>query len=513
MAGLQKSSALGTALSTFATAIEALPFARGGDHAPPGQRMVRTIVGALTDMVEGDGADQRTPGAVSHSALVSFLDTIALDIINHSEARPAEPTQPLPQTQDVAQPTSVPLRVPTDHSTGALAKEGVRNQTSGTVAEFVAALRSLPLGTMVSAGSDGIVFARIAFALSDTPSSRGRDAGCGATCTEDAVSPTIPLREGAILLPDDSRSFNVVRLVGGAVGAHRLAGALAICALERPNALVLVDDRIVATPLCVPCVDLTLGTHATHDSALNLFSLEGNRTALADARRLARLGASSFEVLGALDRLSISPVIAPISLYRVEGTLHNDRDLLDAYPSMGADVRDVLFCLVGAPGDRGAILLYETLVAESVLAAAYGPTNARVGAAHRLASDAHARRCQNKSVVWPPKIVRHDVGFNAISEAVNAHGIALVVYTLDGCPHSKQVSDILDDMAAEIVGVPVLTVEREKIPEQQQPFAYPHVFVAKPDGHVVFCSTVRTKRAIVDFVKTIVDTSSVRSRT
>nr|UMO79739.1 hypothetical protein [Pandoravirus aubagnensis] len=513
MAGLQKSSVLGAALSTFATAMEALPFARGDDHAPPGQRVVQTIVDALTDMVEGDGADQRTSGAVPHSALVSFLDTIALDIINHSEVRPTESTQPPSQTQEAVQPTVAPSSAWADCNTRTLARDDAHNQTSGTVAEFVAALKSLPLGTMVSAGSDGIVFARIAFACCGAPSTLCLEADAGVTCTEDAVSSLVPLAEGGVPLPSDSRSFNVVRLVGGVVAAQRLASALATCALGRPDALVLVDDRVVVTPLCVPCIDLTSRAQATHDSALNLFSLEDNRAVLADARRLAQSGASSFEVIDALDRLSISSVIAPISLYRVEGTLHSDRDLLDAYPSMGADVRDVLFCMAGAPDGRGAIVLYETLVAESVLAAAYGPADARVGAAHRLANDARARHCRNKPDVRPSKIVRHDVDFNVISETVDKYGIALVVYTLGGCPYSQQLSDILDDVAAEIVGVPVLTVEREKIPARQRPFAYPHVFVAKPDGHVVFCSTVRTKRAIVDFAKTTADLSFVRPRT
>lgn len=511
MAAPQKSSALGAALSSLVTAMEALPFTRGDDQTPSGPRVVRAIVDALSGAVEGDGLDQRTAGVVSHSALVSFLDTIALDIINQSEAHSAEPMELPSQTQEIARPTAAPL-ASRDARTETVAT--ACKQTSGTVAEFVGALRSLPPGTMASAGSDGIVFARIAFTLCDTLLTRCRpDHGPGVACTKDDVSAVIPLAEGAVSLPSGPRSFNAVRLLGGAVEARRLADALTTCALDRPDALVLIEDRVIATPLSIPCIDLASGAQLVHDSALNPFSLPGNRASLADAWRVARSGASSDQVLDALARLSISSVVAPVSLYRVEGRLYSGRDLLDVYPSMGSDVRDVLFCPVGAPGnDHGAFVLYETPIAESVLAAAYGPSDARVGAAYKLANDARAHRRQDKPDTGPLGIARREVDFDAISQAVDAHGIALVVYTLDGCPHSQQLSDIIDGVAAEVVGVPVLTVEREKIPAGQQPFAYPHIFVARPDGHAVFCSTARTKGAIVNFVKTFSDPSSVRTR-
>ncbi|AVK76175.1 Thioredoxin-like domain containing protein [Pandoravirus neocaledonia] len=505
MAGLPKSSAIGTALSGFVTAMEALPFARGDGQAPSGQRVVRTIVDALSGMVDNgdDGLDQRAPGVVSHSALVSFLDTIALDVINHVGACPPDlPGEPSPQAREAARPVVPPLPVSGDRNVRAVVKEDARRQTAGTVAEFVGALRSLSPHTMVSAGSGGIAFARVAFALGDVLPVRPTEADGDVVCTEDAVAAVSPLAETSAALPGDPCSFNVVRLLGGAVAAHRLADALTTCALERPDVLVLVGDRVVATPLSAPCIDLTSSARPMRDSALNPFSVPDNRAALVDAWRAVQSGASSDHVANALARSVTSSAAAPISLYRVEGVLYSDRGLADAYPSMGSDVRDVLFCRVAASdNNRGAFVLYETLIAKSVLAAAYGPNDARIGAAHRLANDARAHQRRSKIDPRPPGIVRRDVEYDTVSQTVDTHGVAFVVYTLTGCPYSERLSAILDDVAAETPGVPVLTVEREKIPTPHRPFAYPHLFVAKPDGHVVFCSTTRTKAAIVDFVK------------
>ncbi|WBR14706.1 Disulfide oxidoreductase domain-containing protein [Pandoravirus kuranda] len=507
MAGLPKSSAIGTALSGFVTAMEALPFTRGDGRAPSGQRVVRTIVDALSGMVEDgdDGLDQRAPGVASHSALVSFLDTIALDVINHAGACPPDlPGEPSPQAREAAGPIAPPLPISADRNVRAVAKEDARSQTSGTVAEFVGALRSLSSHTTVSAGAGGIAFVRVAFALGDALPVRSAevDIDAGVVCTEDAVAAVSPLAEASTALPSDPCSFNVVRLLGGAVAAHRLANALTTCALERPDVLVLIGDRVVATPLSAPCIDLTSSARPMRDSALNPFSVPDNRAALVDAWRTAQSGASSDQVVDALARSVTSSAAAPISLYRVEGALYSDRGLADAYPSMGSDVRDVLFCrVVASDNNRGTFVLYETLIAESVLSAAYGPNDARIGAAHRLANDARAHQRRSKAGPRPPGIVRRDVEYDTVSQAVDTHGVALVVYTLNGCPYSERLSAILDDVAAETAGVPVLSVEREKIPAPQRPFAYPHLFVAKPDGHVVFCSTTRTKAAIIDFVK------------
>nr|UDO47535.1 hypothetical protein [Pandoravirus massiliensis] len=508
--GAQKPSTLNAALSTIMAAMEASPLARSDGLVARGPHVVRAIVDALNDVAENGATDDRAPSAAPQGALASLLDNLALGVVNGTAACETPP-QHVERPKDGARPTAASPYALADRGVSTAPPQGEHNHELATVVDFVAALKSLPPGAMVSAGSDGVAFARTTFALCDAAPIHQPGSDMDAKCTKDALCMVAPLVDNGVAVPDDPRAFNIVRLLGGAVLARRLANALAPCALARPDALVLVDDRVVLTPFNVPCIDLAFGAKAVRDSPLNPFCLSGNRAILDDARRMTQSGAPSSQVIDALGRLTLSSVAAPVSLYRIEDRLYGDCDLLDAYPSMGPDVRDVLFCPVGAPTDREGVALYETQVAESVLAAAYGPSDARLGAARRMANDARARRQKGAALCGPP-VVHRDVAFDAIAKAVDKHGAALVIYyKLGGCPHSEKLSRILDDVAADMPGVPVLTVEHKNIPSRQRPYVYPHIFVAKSDGHVVFCSAVRTKDAIVDFVETVGDPLPARA--
>lgn len=437
-------------------------------------------------------------GAVSQRAPTADNGIVASQARGDVDTRKATQAQRA-ATVDAA-PTAAPSRTLTEPQT-ALA----------TLPAFVAAIEALPAGFMISAGADGVrpVHAECAPRISDL------------AVGDDACRPMALAR--SLITYCAGAECNAVQLLGGPVEARLVARSLAERAATHPHAVVMIGQCVVSLPFAPPAVDLSARSVPVSDTRLNIASLPANRQKIAEAALAVRQGASLGAVLAILSDLQVDSSGAPIDFYRVGDRLMSACDLEEAYPRMGRQVRDVLFCpatpLSTESGDARdpLVALYATPLAASVLDAAYGPGDDCLAIARRLmegAAPAVAPVPAAEPDAVTPKTntsrVRYDLDFEAANHLCRDGGGGLVVLTMAWCHPCLQVMPSVNEAAARL-DVPVVVVDREKIPPACRPAGYPHIYAVSRDDRVCVYNGDRSAADLVKFVCGAVGSGALRN--
>ncbi|AGO82570.1 Thioredoxin-like incomplete domain containing protein [Pandoravirus dulcis] len=407
-----------------------------------------------------------------------------------------------------AQRTATVDAAPTAASPGTL----VEPQTAlATLPAFVAAIEALPAGFIISAGADGVrpVHAESALRVSDL------------AANDDACRPMTLAH--TVITYCAGAECNAVQLLGGPVEARLVARSLAERAATHPHAVVMIGRSVVLLPFAPPTVDLWARSVPVSATRLNIASLPANRQKIAEAALAVRQSAGLGAVLAILSDLQVDPSAAPVDFYRVGDRLMSASDLEEAYPRMGRQVRDVLFCpatpLSAGSGDARdpKVALYATPLAASVLDAAYGPGDDCLAIARRLmegAAPAVASVPAADPDAATPKThagrVRYDLDFEAANRLCRDSGGGLVVLTMAWCHPCFQVMSSVNEAAARL-DVPVVVVDREKIPPACRPSGYPHIYAVSRDDQVCVYSGDRNAADLVEFVCGAVGSRALRN--
>ncbi|QBZ81044.1 hypothetical protein pclt_cds_449 [Pandoravirus celtis] len=270
---------------------------------------------------------------------------------------------------------------------------------------------------------------------------------------------------------------------------------------------------------------LSVGSISLADTRLTIASLPANRQKIAEAALAVRQGESLDVVLDILSDIQVDPLAATINLYRVGDRLMGEFDLEEAYPRMDRQVRNVLFYPVaplfaGSGGARDSrVALYDTPLSTSVLDAAYGPGDDRLAVACRP-EEAAVPAVAAVSVADPiaptaarPRIdigqVRYDVDFDRVDPFCHNSGGGLVVLSAAGCYYCCQVIGRLHEVAARL-DVPVILVDRAKIPPPCRPIGYPHIYAISRDNLVCVYDGDRSTDDLVRFVGAAIGSDAVR---
>lgn len=389
-------------------------------------------------------------------------------------------------------------------------------QTSlATLPAFVAAIEALPVGFRISAGADGVrpVHAEFPLRISDL------------TVGDDACRPAAPTH--SVIAYCAGAECNAMQLLGGPVEARLLARSLAERAATHPRAVVMVGRSVVSLPFAPPTVDLSARSVPISDTRLNIASLPANRQKIAEAALAVRQSASLGAVLAILSDLQVDPSAAPVNFYRVDDRLMSAYDLEEAYPRMGRQVRDVLFCPTtplsaesGGACDPQVVMLYTTPLAASVLDAAYGPGDDCLAIARRLmegaapaavpvpAADPGAPTAATLDTHTGR--VRYDLDFEAANRLCRDSGGGLVVLAVDGCPFCFRLTPHIAEAAGRL-DVPVVVVDREKVPPACRPAGYPHIYALSRDDQICVYGGDRSAADLVKFICDAVGSHAARN--
>nr|UMO78724.1 Thioredoxin-like incomplete domain containing protein [Pandoravirus belohorizontensis] len=486
--------------ASFAEATRPVPHEGRTEAAPPAPdstaaSLLRTFNHASC-VVSDTATGGREKGTLDLGAVLQ-RGPIVDNIIVASQAQGDVDARHDTQAQRVAAVDAAP--------TTALPRILTEPQTSlATLPAFVAAIEALPAGFRISAGADGVRPVRVESVL------RTSDLAVG----DDTCRPTALAR--SVITYCAGAECNAVQLLGGPAEAHLVARSLAERAATHPHAVAMIGQCVVSLPFAPLTVDLSARSVPVSDTRLNIASLPANRKKIAEAALAVRQGASLGAVLAILSDLRVGPSAAPIDFYRVGDRLMSASDLGEAYPRMGRQVRDVLFCpatpLSAGSGDARdpKVVLYATPLAASVLDAAYGPGDDCLAIARRLmegaapavesvpAVDTHTPTAAAALKTHKGR-ARYDLDFEAANRLCRDSGGGLVVLTLDGCPFCFHLMPHIAEAAARL-DVPVIVVDREKVPPARRPAGYPHIYAISRDDQVCVYGGDRSAADLVEFV-------------
>ncbi|AVK74859.1 hypothetical protein pqer_cds_437 [Pandoravirus quercus] len=312
----------------------------------------------------------------------------------------------------------------------------------------------------------------------------------------------------------------------GAPEAAQAAEALASATEAAPLSDSLGNPSRAEPAALSDHLALSVGSISLVDTRLTIASLPANQQKIAEAALAVRQGESLDVVLDILSDIQVDPLAAAtINLYRVGNRLMGEFDLEEAYPRMDRQVRNVLFYPVaplfaGSGGARDSkVALYDTPLSTSVLDAAYGPGNDHLAVACRPeetvvpAVAAVSAADPIAPTAAKPRIdigqVRYDVDFDRVDPFCHNSGGGLVVLSAAGCYYCCQVIGRLHEVAARL-DVPVILVDRAKIPPPCRPIGYPHIYAISRDNLVCVYDGDRSTDDLVRFVCAAIGSDAVR---